>query len=520
MTKVTIPRLTPKTAILTFVLLASIKWLLIPSYRSTDFDVHRNWLAITRHLPLSEWYFTDNNNTTVHTLDYPPGFAYFEYALSNNGITRRLLDDGWLDQRCFELLPDVTASIQSNECIRFHRATVICIGDIIFFIGAYFFATASATITTKTIQDHGGNTTTTQAKSSSTTSYLTFFLIVSNPGLIILDHIHFQYNGMLLGLLLLSLSCMVRGARKSSSSSSQRWELLSAAVYAILLTMKHLYITLAPLYFFYLLRRHCYVAVEGKSRKMKSEKYDTTDNNNNNDNKAMIILQFSFRRFVILATVTLLCFISPFIPFLLLQSNNNPSEQIQQILKRLFPFDRGLVHDYWAANIWAIYLFGSKIATVVVRKIVPLLLPLISDNNNNNSSNAVNWLLEFMIPFPIPQPRLVAFLLLIGICPGGIYMAWRTGTLSLLTNKELYNPGKFFIHAVVSKSVCVCAFDRSSFFNSYTNPTSCSLYISMCLIILLLYSGVLFFIKFYGGVSCTREGNNDSNHSNDTPSHN
>ena len=453
----TIPRLTPKTAILTYVLLASIKWLLIPSYRSTDFDVHRNWLALTHHLPLSEWYFTTNNNTTVHTLDYPPGFAHFEYALSNNGITSRLLVDGWLDQRCFELLPDVTASIQSMECIRFHRGTVICIGDILFFIGAYFFAT-TATTTATIIQD------TTINNQATTTSYLTFFLIVSNPGLIILDHIHFQYNGMLLGLLLLSISCMVRGASvaaagtssSSSSSSSHRWELLSAAIYAVLLTMKHLYITLAPLYFFYLLRRHCFVVVnvattatidndncERKYRKKKSEKqYDTTTDNN--DNEAMITLQFSYRRFVILATVTLPCLIGPFIPFLL---QSNPKEQIQQILKRLFPFDRGLVHDYWAANIWSIYLFGSKVATVVVRKIVPPLLPLISDNN----SNAMNRMLEYMIPFPIPQPRLVAIILLLGLCPGGIYMAWKIGTLSLLTNKEeLYNPGKFFIHAVVS----------------------------------------------------------------------
>lgn len=157
-----------------------------------------------------------------------------------------------------------------------------------------------------------------KSSESKRTAHAAALSILLSPGLLIIDHIHFQYNGFLYGILVWSLVL----ARDRSTLLS------SGLLFAALLCLKHIYLYLAPAYFVFLLRAYC-LSPESVFRMRLGNAFRLG---------AGIISIFAAA-------------LGPFVYW----------NQMPQLLNRLFPFSRGLCHAYWAPNVWAMYSFTDRV---------------------------------------------------------------------------------------------------------------------------------------------------------------
>lgn len=289
-----------------WVITLCLKVLLTVGYHSTDFEVHRNWLAITYNLPLAKWYI---ENKSQWTLDYPPFFAYFEWILSHM-VPQIVKDDG-----CLDLVKDGAYGLPT---IFYQRATVI-LSEVVLFAALQWYIDTSPP----------GNAT--------RRAYVTASSLVLSPGLLIIDHMHFQYNGMLFGLLVLMINC----ARLEKYLMCGFW-------FSLLLCFKHIYLYLAPAVFVFLLRGYCLNL--------------TVSGDMNLVNKILGLVRW--RNLLKLGSVVISVFLVAFLPFVV-------NWVIPELMGRLFPFNRGLTHAYWAPNIWAIYSFCDRLLIQVYHR-VPL----------------------------------------------------------------------------------------------------------------------------------------------------
>ena len=244
-----------------------------------DFEAQRHWMEIAVNLPPTSWYVNGPDNDLLYWgLDYPPLSAHLAWLL---GCTARIFGHAKL------VALHASRGHESPETRAFMRHTVLACDALVFLTAAAAYSKA--------------------ATSSSTRRIALLLQISLVPALLLVDHGHFQYNCVSLGLTLwASHFCLTNRP------------LLCCAAFSLALNFKQMCLYLAPAFFCHLLagciRRH-----------------DTLFA------KAVAVLR--------LGSVVIATFLVCWLPFL------GSTADALAVIRRIFPVERHLYEDK-VANIW------------------------------------------------------------------------------------------------------------------------------------------------------------------------
>ncbi|KAJ8100605.1 glycosyl transferase [Lipomyces tetrasporus] len=247
-----------------------------------DFEAQRHWMEITYHLPMKEWYWYD---LQYWGLDYPPLTAYHSWVM---GAIGSRIKSSW-----FAL--DTSRGCEDINLKSYMRNTVI-ISELLIYIPAV------SMFVRWTIKNQ---------KLSPLYHSIASAAILLQPALILIDHGHFQYNAVMLGLSLLAITNILMD------------KLVVGSVFFVLsLCFKQMALYYSIPIFAYLLG-------------------------------ICIFPRLNLPRFISLALSVLVTFALVFAPIILTSAGGpkGPYDQVVQILIRIFPFARGLWEDK-VANIW------------------------------------------------------------------------------------------------------------------------------------------------------------------------
>lgn len=257
-----------------------------------DFEAQRHWMELTVNLPIGEWYYYQ---LQYWGLDYPPLSAY----------------QSWLCGRFSQLLVghesvalDTSRGYEDPTHKAFMRASVI-VFELVFFTSAAWIWTRPH-LSVKPHTNH---------------SLIDFLRVVLQPSILLIDHGHFQYNTAALGLSLWAFFCFTW----KPGDTTMKWPVLGSVLFCCALSFKQMTLYYAPVVFAYLLGRCFQQRLSGT---------------------AMLW------RFTLLGSTVILTFAATWWPFVWYGPEGTTAiERLLHVLKRIFPFQRGLFEGK-VSNIW------------------------------------------------------------------------------------------------------------------------------------------------------------------------
>ena len=147
-----------------------------------DFEAQRHWMEITTNLPVSMWYFYD---LQYWGLDYPPLTAYHSWLCGKVGS---LFDPAWF-------MINKSRGIEEPLLKVFMRASAITSEYLVYIPSIITFLRHYS-------RNQGTGTTSTM---------IALVAILMQPATMIIDHGHFQYNTVMLGFVVASMSSIYAG---------------------------------------------------------------------------------------------------------------------------------------------------------------------------------------------------------------------------------------------------------------------------------------------------------------------
>lgn len=267
-----------------------------------DYEAQRHWMEITRNLPLQDWYYNTSENDLLYWgLDYPPLTAYHSLIC---GHMADYINSEFVVLRS-------SRGYESYGHKIFMRATVL-IADLFIYMPAvwwYFCCRrqSNSQNTAKNVRNYNTSTFTAKEEKRLTTHMATYLTLIY-PGLILIDHGHFQYNGISLGATVAAIAALI-----------QERELLASVLFCLSINYKQMGLYHALPFFCYLLG-NCLPK----------------------QNRSVVA---GFIKLLSLGSVVIITFFIIWFPFL---KNVN---LLLQVVHRLFPLARGVFEDK-VSNVW------------------------------------------------------------------------------------------------------------------------------------------------------------------------
>nr|XP_043618484.1 probable dolichyl pyrophosphate Man9GlcNAc2 alpha-1,3-glucosyltransferase [Erigeron canadensis]XP_043618485.1 probable dolichyl pyrophosphate Man9GlcNAc2 alpha-1,3-glucosyltransferase [Erigeron canadensis] len=272
-----------------------------------DFEAQRHWMEITTNLPVKEWYHNSTKNDLSYWgLDYPPLTAYQSYV---HGLAL-----SFFHPESVSLYTSRGHESYFGKLLM--RWTVLTSDVLIFFPAVLWFIVVYAG----------------QLRRPKSNLAWLVAMILLNPCLILIDHGHFQFNCISLGLSVGAVAAVLCDR-----------DLVASFLFSLALNHKQMSAYYAPAFFSHLL---------GKSLKRQHP-----------------LLEVSKLGVVVVGTFTLVWW-----PYL--QSR----VAVLEVLSRLAPFERGIYEDY-VANFWcttSVLVKWKRLFTTQSLKLLSLTMTVLS----------------------------------------------------------------------------------------------------------------------------------------------